>query len=67
MELFLVALVVMAAIGNVNRNEWNVEDDFTSAGAKVWLSDYSRTQAITLPEERLTESHKYTFTGQSLT
>lgn len=66
MELFRVPLVDIPVIGSVNRNRWKVDSDFTLAGTKVWLSDEGRKKAIGLFEERLNESYKHPFTGQSL-
>ena len=66
MELFRVPLADIPVIGSVNRNQWNAESDFSVAGAQVWLSDNGRKKAIALFEGRFNDSHKYPFTGQSL-
>jgi len=65
-ELFRVALVDMPVIGSVNRNQWAPDEDFTIAGRQVWLSDAGRKKAIALFEERLNESYRHPFTGQSM-
>lgn len=67
MEIFRVSLVDMPTIGSLNRGQWNVDEDFTHAGTHVWLSDSGRKKAITLFEQRLTESSKHPYTGSSMT
>lgn len=66
-ELFRVPLVDMPVVGSVNRNQWSSDEDFTIAGRQVWLSDDGRKKAIGLFEERLNESYRHPFTGQSMT
>lgn len=65
-EIFRVPLVDMPTIGSVNRGQWDAEADFTVAADHIWLSDDGRKKAIGLFEERLNESYKHPFTGQSL-
>jgi CRISPR-associated protein Cas1 len=66
-ELFRVPLVDMPVIGSVNRNRWDPDEDFTIAGRQVWLSEDGRKKAIGLFEERLNETYRHPFTGQSMT
>ena len=66
MEIFRVALVDMSVIASLNRNQWDPEADFAITGHSVWLSDQGRKKAITLFEQRLCESYKHPYTGQSL-
>lgn len=66
-ELFRVPLVDMAVVGSVNRNQWDPDADFTVGGSQVWLSDDGRKKAIRLFEERLNESYRHPYTGQSMT
>ena len=65
-ELFRVPLVDMPVVGSVNRNQWDPEADFTLGGNQVWLSDEGRKKAIRLFEERLNESYRHPYTGQSM-
>jgi CRISPR-associated protein Cas1 len=65
-ELFRVPLVDVPVVGSVNRNQWNPDEDFTVAGRQVWLSDNGRKKAIGLFEERLNESYRHPYTGQSM-
>jgi len=66
MELFRTPLWEMPLIGSINRGQWNPDDDFEIRPGHVWLSDGGRRRAIQLFEERLQESHKHPYTGQSL-
>lgn len=66
-ELFRVPLVDMPVVGSVNRNQWDPQTDFTVAGNQIWLSEDGRKKAIQLFEERLNESYKHPYTGQSMT
>lgn len=65
-EIFRVSLVDMPTVGSVNRGQWDADADFTVAADHVWLSDDGRKKAIGLFEDRLSESYKHPFTGQSL-
>jgi CRISPR-associated protein Cas1 len=67
MEIFRVMLVDMPVVGSVNRQQWDPDTDFTVTNHSIWLSDSGRKKAIGLFEQRLCESHKHPFTGQSLT
>lgn len=66
MELFRTTLWEIPLIGSVNRQQWNVDADFSLTTGQVWLSDVGRKKAIGLFEERLTESYKHPHTGQAL-
>jgi CRISPR-associated protein Cas1 len=65
-EIFRVPLVDIPTIGSVNRSQWNPNSDFTVAADHIWLSDDGRKKAIGLFEERLNETYRHPFTGQSL-
>ena len=66
MELFRTSLWEIPLIGSVNRQQWDVAEDFTLTPGQVWLSETGRKKAIGLFEQRLVESHKHPHTGQSL-
>ena len=66
MELFRTSLWEIPLIGSINRNQWNVRDDFEVRPNHIWLSESGRKKALQLFEERLTESYKHPYTGQSL-
>lgn len=66
MELFRTTLWEMPLIGSVNRQQWDVQADFTITPGQVWLSPAGRSKAIALFEQRLEESHRHPHTGQSL-
>jgi CRISPR-associated protein Cas1 len=65
-EIFRVPLVDIPTVGSVNRGQWETAADFTVAADHIWLSDDGRKKAIGLFEERLNETYKHPFTGQSL-
>ena len=67
MEIFRVPLVDMPIVASVNRNQWDVEADFTVKGEQVWLSDTGRHKFISLYERRKEESWKHPVTQYSLT
>jgi CRISPR-associated protein Cas1 len=67
MELFRVTLVDMPLVASLNRGQWNADDDFTLAGAHVWLSDVGRKKAIGVFESRLQESAQHPHTGSPMT
>lgn len=66
MELFRTSLWEIPLIGSINRNQWNVDDDFEVRPNHIWLTESGRKKALQLFEERLTESYKHPYTGQSL-
>jgi CRISPR-associated protein Cas1 len=66
MELFRTSLWEIPLIGSINRNQWNIREDFEVAPNHVWLTESGRKKALQLFEERLLESHKHPYTGQSL-
>lgn len=66
-EIFRVPLVDIPTVGSVNRKQWDPAADYTVASEHIWLSEDGRKKAIGLFEERLNESYKHPFTGQSLT
>lgn len=67
MEIFRVPLVDLPVMGSINRNQWDVQDDFEVRGDQVWLSDSGRRKFISLYERRKEESWKHPVTGYSLT
>ncbi len=66
MELFRTSLWEIPLIGSINRNQWNVAEDFQVLPNHIWLTESGRKKALQLFEERLTESYKHPYTGQSL-
>ena len=66
MELFRVTLWDMVLVASLNRNQWNVTDDFVATPGKVWLSDPGRKKAIGLFEARLNEQWKHPVVNYSL-
>ena len=66
MELFRVTLWDMVLVASLNRNQWNVTDDFVVTPGKVWLSDSGRKKAIGLFEARLNEQWKHPVVNYSL-
>jgi CRISPR-associated protein Cas1 len=66
MELFRTPLWEMPVVGSVNRGQWHTADDFEIRPGQVWLSDAGRKKALQLFEQRLQESYRHPYTGQSL-
>jgi CRISPR-associated protein Cas1 len=66
MELFRVSLWDMPLVASVNRQHWSPDEDFTYAGAQVWLSDRGRQKAIEVYERRKEDQWKHPVTGYSL-
>jgi CRISPR-associated protein Cas1 len=67
MEIFRVPLVDMPVMASVNRNQWDVDDDFTVQRDQVWLSETGRRKFIGLYERRKEERWKHPVTQYSLT
>jgi CRISPR-associated protein Cas1 len=67
MEIFRVPLVDMAVMASINRQQWEVEADFTVRGQQVWLSEQGRRKFVHLYEQRKQESWKHPVTDYSLT
>jgi CRISPR-associated protein Cas1 len=67
MEIFRVPLVDMPVVTSINRNQWDVDDDFDIRGKQVWLSDKGRRKFINIYEQRKAEMWKHPVTGYSLT
>jgi CRISPR-associated protein Cas1 len=65
-ELFRTPLWEMPLVGSLNRGQWSPEDDFRVSQNQVWLSGDGRKKAIQLFEQRIQESYKHPYTGQSL-
>ena len=66
MELFRTSLWEMPVVGSVNRGQWDPNEDFEIRPGQVWLADKGRKKALELFEQRLQESYKHPYTGQSL-
>lgn len=66
MELFRTPLWEMPLIGSLNRGQWIPDADFQVTQDHVWLSDTGRKKALQLFEQRLQESYRHPYTGQSL-
>ncbi|MCT7966022.1 type I-MYXAN CRISPR-associated endonuclease Cas1 [Laspinema sp. D1] len=67
MEIFRVPLVDMPVMASVNRQQWEVQEDFEVRGEQVWLSDSGRRKLVNLYERRKEETWKHPVTGYSLT
>lgn len=67
MEIFRVPLVDMPVVASINRQQWDVQADFTIRGEQVWLSDGGRRKFIDVYEQRKQDSWKHPVTGYSLT
>ena len=66
-EIFRVPLVDMTVLASVNRNQWDVREDFEIRGVQVWLSETGRRKFVELYERRKQETWKHPATGYSLT
>jgi CRISPR-associated protein Cas1 len=66
MELFRVALVDMAVIGAINRQQFDAQADFVRAGRQVWLNDDGRRKAIEVFERRLADEWRHPVLRYSL-
>lgn len=67
MEVFRVPLVDMVVVASINRQQWDIKEDFEVRGMQVWLSDAGRRKLVSLYERRKEESWKHPATGYSLT
>lgn len=67
MEIFRVPLVDMIVVASINRNQWQVREDFEKRGQQVWLTDAGRKKFIELYERRKGETWKHPVTNYSLT
>ena len=67
MEIFRVLLVDMVVVASINRQQWNVAEDYEVRGERVWLSESGRRKFIALYEQRKQESWKHPVTKYSLT
>jgi hypothetical protein len=66
MELFRVPLVDMPVIASINRGQWDVDEDFSVAGERVWLSDAGKRKFIEVYERRKGEQWRHSVVGYSL-
>jgi CRISPR-associated protein Cas1 len=67
MEIFRTCLVDMTVVASVNRQQWNVQEDFDVRGVQVWLSEAGKRKFVELYERRKQETWKHPVTGYSLT
>jgi CRISPR-associated protein Cas1 len=65
-ELFRTSIWEIPLVGSMNRGQWDAKTDFEIRPGQVWLSDAGRKKALELFEQRLQESYKHPYTGQSL-
>lgn len=66
-EIFRVPLVDIPVLNSINRQQWDIEADFSIAGRQVWLSDAGRKKWLELYERRKQETWKHAVVGYSLT
>lgn len=66
MEIFRLILCDAPLIGSINRQQWDVKEDFEIANNRVWLSKQGKRKAIELYERRLQDSWKHPVVGYSL-
>ena len=66
MELFRCLLWDMPLMASINRKSWELEEDFSITGQRVWLSESGRKKAIHLFERRLEESWNHPVVDYSL-
>jgi CRISP-associated protein Cas1 len=67
MEIFRVPLVDMIVVASINRQQWDVNDDYEIRGEQVWLSEAGRRKFVALYEQRKQETWKHPVTKYSLT
>ena len=67
MEIFRVPLVDMIVVASINRQQWDVNDDYEIRGDRVWLSETGRRKFVELYEQRKQETWKHPVTKYSLT
>ena len=66
MEIFRVPLVDMPIVASINRQQWDVNEDFEIRGEQVWLSEPGRRKFVTIYEQRKQETWKHPVTKYSL-
>lgn len=66
MELFRCPAWDMVVVASVNRDQWDIAEDFAVSPGRVWLSDIGRRKTIKLFEERLDETWKHPVIDYSL-
>lgn len=67
MELFRVMICDTVLIGTIHRKQWDLAEDFVSAGKQVWLSEQGKKKAIAVYEKRKQDSWKHPVVNYSLT
>ena len=66
MEIFRVPLVDMIVVASINRQQWDVNEDYEIRGQQVWLSETGRRKFVGLYEQRKQETWKHPVTKYSL-
>jgi CRISPR-associated protein Cas1 len=66
-EIFRVPLVDIPVLNSINRQQWDINTDFSVAGRQVWLSDAGRKKWLDIYERRKQETWKHAVVGYSLT
>jgi len=66
MELFRVPVVDMAIVAAVNRQQFQPDEDFTTAGQQVWLNDIGRRKMIDVIERRMADLWRHPVLDYSL-
>ena len=67
MEIFRVPLVDMIVVASINRQQWDVNEDYEVRGEQVWLSETGRRKFVALYEQRKQDTWKHPVTKYSLT
>jgi CRISP-associated protein Cas1 len=67
MEIFRVPLVDMIVVASINRQQWEVQEDFEIRGEQVWLSEPGKRKFVALYEQRKQETWKHPVTKYALT
>ncbi len=66
MEVFRVLLVDIPILNSINRQQWDVQNDFVVTGKQVWLSDEGKRKFIGIYERRKADTWKHPVIGYSL-
>lgn len=66
MEVFRVLLVDIPVLNSINRQQWDVKNDFVATRHQVWLSDEGKKKFIGVYERRKADTWKHPVIGYSL-
>jgi CRISPR-associated protein Cas1 len=66
MEIFRVLLVDIPVVNSINRQQWDLSNDFVITGQQVWLSDDGKKKFIGVYERRKADMWKHPVIGYSL-